>query len=75
MTNIDNRQQCREAIAELVKRARHAAGISQVQLAERAGLSRTNIERIESAKYNVTIDTLSLIARALDKQIAFAPLN
>lgn len=39
--------------------------MSQEQLAERAGLQRTHISRIEAGKYAVTLETIQAIAEAL----------
>lgn len=60
----------RAHVAKLIKDERKRANLSQVELAELSGLSRQNIERIEAGRYNVTVDTLSLIAKALGKVIA-----
>ena len=39
--------------------------MSQQELAYTAEISKITIQRIENAKYNVTLDTLVLIAEAL----------
>jgi len=39
--------------------------MSQEQLADRAGLQRTHISRIEAGKYAVTLETIQAIAEAL----------
>ena len=39
--------------------------MSQEQLAERAGLQRTHISRIEAGKYAVTLETIQALAEAL----------
>ena len=44
---------------------RRAAGWNQAELAQRAGLQRTHISRIEAGKYAVTIETIQAIAEAL----------
>ena len=44
---------------------RKLAGMSQEQLADRAGLQRTHVSRIEAGKYDVTAYTVQLIAEAL----------
>jgi len=45
---------------------REKAGMSQQELADAAGVSKITIQRIENAKYSVTIDTLISIAEALN---------
>jgi transcriptional regulator with XRE-family HTH domain len=43
---------------ELVRRARHAAGLSQAELARRLGTSQPEIARLESARSNPRVGTL-----------------
>ncbi len=52
-------------VAETVKRARKAAGLSQEELAFEADLDRTYISQVERRKRNVTIVVLARIAKAL----------
>jgi len=52
-------------VAEAVKRARKASGLSQEALAFEAGLDRTYISQVERRKRNVTIVVLARIAKAL----------
>lgn len=52
-------------VAETVRRARKAAGLSQEALAFEAGLDRTYISQVERSKRNVTIVVLARIAGAL----------
>lgn len=49
----------------------HRQGMTQTELAERTGLQRSHIVRIEKGAYGVTIDVLSIIADALGCQIDF----
>lgn len=54
-------------IAMALRKARHASGMSQEELAERAGLSRFTIAGIETSRHrNVTTETLVKIAKALN---------
>lgn len=55
----------REIFARNMKARRKALGLSQEELAHRAGLDRTYISSLERCKYGVTIDTLSDIAAQL----------
>ncbi len=59
----------RFAIGKQIRDAREAAGLSQRALAEKAGLGYSHIARIELGRYNVTIDTLAVIANALGCKI------
>ena len=52
-------------IGRRIATLRKLAGMSQEQLAERAGLQRTHVSRIEAGKYDVTAYTVQLIAEAL----------
>jgi transcriptional regulator with XRE-family HTH domain len=53
-------------LAETVRRARKAAGLSQEELALEAGLDRTYISQVERGKRNVTVVVLARIAKALN---------
>lgn len=46
-------------------------GMTQAELAERTGLQRSHIVRLEQGRYGATIDVLSVIADALCCQIDF----
>jgi transcriptional regulator with XRE-family HTH domain len=52
-------------VAETVRVARKAAGLSQEDLALEAGLDRTYISQVERGKRNVTVIVLARIAGAL----------
>jgi transcriptional regulator with XRE-family HTH domain len=54
-----------DVVAEAVRRARKASGLSQEDLALEAGLDRTYISQVERGKRNVTIVVLARIATAL----------
>lgn len=49
---------------------RKERGLSQIKLAERAGISRTHMSRIENCDCAVSLDTIFGIARALDVPVA-----
>jgi transcriptional regulator with XRE-family HTH domain len=49
-----------------IKKYRKNLGISQEELAERAGLHRTYIGGIERGERNITLDSLQIIATALN---------
>lgn len=52
----------RERIGKRVVELRKEKGFTQEDLAEAAGIDRTNIAKIEGGKYNVSIDILSKVA-------------
>lgn len=66
-TNIKERQQLGKRIKEL----REQQGMTQQDLADKTGLQRSNIARIESGKYSTGQDILSKIAEALGKKLDF----
>jgi transcriptional regulator with XRE-family HTH domain len=55
-----------EAFAKHLKMLRNDLGITQNQLAFEAGISLSQIARIETAKINPTLSTIFAISRALD---------
>jgi transcriptional regulator with XRE-family HTH domain len=61
----EQKQQTRDRIGLRIQTLRKMAGMSQEQLAMRAGLQRTHISRIEAGKYAVTLETIQAIAEAL----------
>lgn len=52
-----------------VQKHRKALGLSQEQLAERAGLHRTYIGMIERSEKNITLRNIEKIAKALNINI------
>jgi transcriptional regulator with XRE-family HTH domain len=53
-------------IGEELKKARGKAGLSQEELASRAGVHRTYISLLERNKKSPTLDTLIKICKALE---------
>ena len=48
---------------------RKLKGLTQAEVAERAGISRTNVSRFESGGYNPTLEMLVKLATAMDLEI------
>ena len=48
---------------------RKLKGLTQAEVAERAGISRTNISRFESGEYNPTLEMLVKLATAMDLDV------
>lgn len=67
MTNEHERIRIGLRIAEL----RKAKGWTQEELANRCNLGRSHIVRIEQGKYNIQLDTLSIIAGAFGMTVDF----
>jgi DNA-binding XRE family transcriptional regulator len=55
-----------EAFAIQLKKIRLEKGLSQNQLAFEAGLSLSQVARIETARINPTLSTVIILARTLD---------
>ena len=54
------------SFGEVVRNARKAKGLSQEELAEKAGLHRTYIGMIERGEKNLTLSNIFKIAQALE---------
>jgi ribosome-binding protein aMBF1 (putative translation factor) len=58
------------AFGRNVKAARQKAGLTQTDLAERSGISRVDISRIEGGQINVTLRTMRKLAEAFDVRVS-----
>lgn len=56
-------------VANNIRIIREARGLSQVELAERSGLSRSTIQSIEVMRVSPTVRALFAIAHALDVDV------
>ena len=65
--NEEERQRIGQRIADLRKQN----GMTQQDLADRVEMQRAHIARIEAGRYSVGLDTLTAIAQALGKRLAF----
>ncbi len=63
-------------VGDAVRAARRRAGLSQVELAQRAGTSQPSIARLERGLVSPTVISLDRIARALGTELVidFEPL-
>ena len=50
-------------------KARHEAGLTQQELAERTGIQQANISRIENGNGNPSLATLTKIANGMGKKL------
>lgn len=64
-----NKEQERKRIGARIAELRREQGMTQKELAERAGMQRTHIVRIEQGRYNVGVDALAAIGDALGRSI------
>jgi transcriptional regulator with XRE-family HTH domain len=53
------------ALGERIARLRRGLGLTQVELAERVGLSRASIASIEAGRQRISLDQVYLLAGAL----------
>ena len=53
----------------LIARLREALHMNQTQLAARAGMNASKISRIESSPRNITLNTLTRVAQALNRRV------
>ena len=60
----------REVLALNLKALRQAKGMSQEELAHRAGIDRTYISSLERSIYNASIDVVDRLAGALGMEAA-----
>lgn len=65
----------RTTIGLQIAEARKKRGLTQAQLAELVGVDRANIGKIETGKYNVSIDILSRVCNAMDCEIKIEATN
>lgn len=61
-----------KVLATIIKNHRKAAGLSQLQLAEMAGLGKTVIFDIEKGKETIQLDTLRKILMVLNIKVQLA---
>ena len=59
----------REVLGERLHLARRRAGLSQVELAKRAGISPTTLNRVELGRQKLYVETLVTLARILGVSI------
>ena len=57
-------------VGQIVKRKREAIGISQNQLAKKAGISQASLNALESKTNNPSVETVFLLAAALDCSVS-----
>lgn len=60
-----NKEETRVRIGQRVASLQKLSGLTQEELAVRAGLQRTHIGRIEDGRYGVNVETLQAIAEAM----------
>ena len=59
----------REEVAQQLREVRKSQGMTQELLADRVGTKKSNISRLESGRYNPSLDFLVKVEGGLGKQI------
>lgn len=59
----------RQVVAKNLRKLRGERGLSQEELADRAGLNRNYVGMIEREENAPTVDTLEVLAKALDVSV------
>ena len=59
----------RQEIASQLRQVRKEQGMTQERLAEKAGTRKSNISRLESGRYNPSLDFLEKVAGGLGREI------
>jgi transcriptional regulator with XRE-family HTH domain len=65
-----DRESLSRSVGIVLREARVKAGLSQEALADRAGVDRTFVGRIENGKQSPTLDTLARMAQALGLRLS-----
>ena len=60
-------------LAKKIRALRRAAGLSQEELAARAGVGRNTLQRIEGARGNPTAEVLRSLGSALNADFGYSP--
>jgi len=58
-----------QLLAEIIRKHRKAAGLSQIQLAEMAGVGKTVVFDLEKGKETIQMDTLRKILSVLNIKV------
>ncbi|MBT1175308.1 helix-turn-helix transcriptional regulator [Bifidobacterium sp. LC6] len=59
-------------VGDALRKAREDAGMSQDQLAERSGISRITISRIEQAHINPSFRSLEALAQGMGRKLTIS---
>jgi transcriptional regulator with XRE-family HTH domain len=58
----------REIVATNLRKLRHARGLSQEELADRAGINRNYVGMLEREQHSATVDMLEKLAEVLEAE-------
>lgn len=63
-------EQVRRAFGELLRRSRHAAGLSMARIEQLTGISETELADIESGRTDPSLETVVALAKVLRRDVA-----
>ena len=66
---MQERNNARQEIAAQLRQVRKEQGMTQERLAEKVGTRKSNISRLESGRYNPSLDFLEKVAGGLGREI------
>lgn len=70
---IENQQiDIKKNVGRMINKVRVSVGLTQVELAKRACIDRSNLARLENGNYNPTLELLVKIAEATGKEIVIS---
>lgn len=64
-------QDSKKLIGEVISRARYEKGLTQAELSEKTGISRSYISDVESGRYTPSVRTLTKLATFLEIDLNF----
>ena len=70
MSHCQQSKFVRDRIARCIRRLRLSRGLSQEALAQKSGLSPRHLQKLEAGQVNVTVESLSKVASALEVDIS-----
>lgn len=66
---MQERNHARQEFATQLRQVRKEQGMTQERLAEKVGTRKSNISRLESGRYNPSLDFLEKVAGGLGREI------
>ena len=66
---MQEQNHARQEIAAQLRQVRKEQGMTQERLAEKVGTRKSNISRLESGRYNPSLDFLEKVAGGLGREI------
>lgn len=63
----------RARIGQRLQEARKAKGMTQQDVADKSGVARTTVSKIEAGRFNAGVDIVDKLARAMDASLDIVP--